>query len=95
SWLIDAEGHTLHEDLFAPETWQRYRWGVYDPAVEARLLGPGGPQASARLAALRAARAALYAEAADARIDTEARSAEEVAERVLLAGGITVVSDLS
>ncbi len=53
SWLIDAEGHTLHEDLFAPETWQRYRWGVYDPAVEARLLGPGGPQASARLAALR------------------------------------------
>ncbi|MFN8502788.1 shikimate kinase [Kouleothrix sp.] len=50
---------------------------------------------AARLAALRAARAALYAEAADARIDTEARSAEEVAERVLLAGGITVVSDLS
>ncbi|MGH6640153.1 MAG: esterase/lipase family protein [Polaromonas sp.] len=53
SWLIDAQGHTLHDDLFATATWERYRWSLYDPAVVARVLASGGADASAHLTDLR------------------------------------------
>ncbi len=44
SWLIDANGKTLHEDLFDPKTWQRYRWNLYDPQIQARIKASAGDQ---------------------------------------------------
>jgi len=52
-WLIDAAAQPLRDDLFEPETWRRYRWNVYDPAVEARLRAQRGMDADAYLAGLR------------------------------------------
>jgi pimeloyl-ACP methyl ester carboxylesterase len=53
TWLIDIDGNPLPESLFDPDVWQRYRWGVYDPAVEARLRATRGAAADAYMAALR------------------------------------------
>jgi pimeloyl-ACP methyl ester carboxylesterase len=53
TWLIDASGRVRHDDLFDDETWSRYRWSVFDPAVEARIRAARGADADAYLAALR------------------------------------------
>src|SRR5215471_2733293 len=53
TWLIDIDGNPLSDSLFDPEVWQRYRWGIYDPAVEARLRVTRGATAEAYVAALR------------------------------------------
>ncbi|HEY2928656.1 lipase/acyltransferase domain-containing protein [Piscinibacter sp.] len=33
SWLVDIDGKPRDDDLFSPETWQRHRWSIYDPAL--------------------------------------------------------------
>jgi pimeloyl-ACP methyl ester carboxylesterase len=38
TWLIDAEGRALPDELFDPATWRRYAWNVHDPTVAARVL---------------------------------------------------------
>jgi shikimate kinase len=53
---------------------------------EARPLLQGGDPA-ARLEALRAARAALYAEVADVRVETDGQGIEQICEVILLALG--------
>jgi pimeloyl-ACP methyl ester carboxylesterase len=53
AWLVDIDGAALSDDLFDPQTWKRYAWGVYDPAVEVRIRENAGAQADARVAALR------------------------------------------
>jgi pimeloyl-ACP methyl ester carboxylesterase len=53
SWLIDASGGTLREDLFDPATWERYRWNIYDPAAVTRIRAERGPGADEYLSALR------------------------------------------
>ena len=37
SWLIDTEGHSLDVNLFDGETWRKFGWSIFDPAVEARM----------------------------------------------------------
>jgi pimeloyl-ACP methyl ester carboxylesterase len=37
TWLIDAHGKAVDADLFATDTWRRFRWSVFDPEVEARV----------------------------------------------------------
>jgi pimeloyl-ACP methyl ester carboxylesterase len=53
TWLIDASGHSRSDDLFDGETWRRYRWSIFDPAVEARIRAAHGAAADAYIAALR------------------------------------------
>jgi pimeloyl-ACP methyl ester carboxylesterase len=53
TWLIDSAGHRLHDDLFDGETWRRYSWLVFDPAVEPRVRAQRGADADAYLTALR------------------------------------------
>jgi pimeloyl-ACP methyl ester carboxylesterase len=52
TWLIDAAGRVRHDDLFDGETWRRYRWSFFDPAVQARIRAARGADADAYLAAL-------------------------------------------
>jgi pimeloyl-ACP methyl ester carboxylesterase len=52
TWLIDASGQARHDDLFDGETWRRYRWSIFDPAVQARIRAARGADADAYLAAL-------------------------------------------
>ena len=52
TWLIDATGQARHDDLFDGETWRRYRWSIFDPAVQARIRAARGADADAYLAAL-------------------------------------------
>jgi pimeloyl-ACP methyl ester carboxylesterase len=52
TWLIDATGQPRHDDLFDGETWRRYRWSIFDPAVQARIRAARGADADAYLAAL-------------------------------------------
>jgi pimeloyl-ACP methyl ester carboxylesterase len=37
TWLVDASGRALADDVFDPATWQRYGWGVHDTEVAARV----------------------------------------------------------
>ncbi|TAK91357.1 MAG: alpha/beta hydrolase [Burkholderiaceae bacterium] len=37
TWLIDIDGHGLHDNLFDSETWEHYHWSIFDPVVEARI----------------------------------------------------------
>lgn len=53
TWLIDIEGNPMADSLFDPEVWQRYGFGIYDPAIDARLRATRGPKADAYVAALR------------------------------------------
>ncbi|MCH8622682.1 alpha/beta fold hydrolase [Undibacterium sp. TS12] len=39
SWLIDASGNILQDNLFDVATWQRYRWSLYNPEIQARMQG--------------------------------------------------------
>jgi pimeloyl-ACP methyl ester carboxylesterase len=52
TWLIDAAGRARHDDLFDGETWRRYRWSIFDPAVQARIRAARGADADAYLSAL-------------------------------------------
>jgi len=53
TWLIDPSGRDLHDDLFDGEVWRRYRWSIFDPAVEARIRAARGTDQDAHIAALR------------------------------------------
>jgi pimeloyl-ACP methyl ester carboxylesterase len=52
TWLLDVSGHVLHDDLFDGATWRRYRWSIFDPAVEARIRAARGADAEAYYTAL-------------------------------------------
>jgi len=52
TWLIDVSGQARHDDLFDDATWRRYRWSIFDPAVQARIRAARGADADAYLAAL-------------------------------------------
>jgi pimeloyl-ACP methyl ester carboxylesterase len=54
-WLADINGNTILADLYDVKTWQRYRWGVYDPEVVNRVIetAPDREQGQARLELLR------------------------------------------
>ncbi len=51
TWLVDAAGEALPDDLFDPATWRHYEWSVYDSTAVMRLRG--GDVDDDRLAALR------------------------------------------
>jgi pimeloyl-ACP methyl ester carboxylesterase len=51
TWLIDTSGNARDDDLFDGETWRRYRWSIFDPAVVARIRAERGTNANAYLAA--------------------------------------------
>lgn len=36
-WLVTADGEVLDRDLFDIELWRRFEWGIFDPAVRARV----------------------------------------------------------
>jgi pimeloyl-ACP methyl ester carboxylesterase len=44
SWLIDATGRELPDELFDPATWRRNAWNVHDPEVAARVLAKHGEE---------------------------------------------------
>jgi pimeloyl-ACP methyl ester carboxylesterase len=52
TWLLDATGHGLHDDLFDGEIWRRYRWSIFDPLVEARIRAAHGAGSDRYLTAL-------------------------------------------
>ena len=52
TWLIDASGTALPDDLFDGAVWRRYRWSIFDPAVEARIRARQGSDAAAYMHAL-------------------------------------------
>ncbi|MFZ6780595.1 lipase/acyltransferase domain-containing protein [Undibacterium sp. Ji83W] len=41
TWLIDANGNILGDNLFDMATWQRYRWSLFNPEIQARIQGQG------------------------------------------------------
>jgi hypothetical protein len=51
TWLIDAQGQALHDDLFDAGTWKRYGWSIHDPAVQARMARGQGDAGADGLAA--------------------------------------------
>ncbi len=53
TWLIDAQGRGLYEDLFSSATWRRFGWSVYSPAAATRLKAARGADSDAYLEALR------------------------------------------
>ena len=52
SWLIDAKGNGLHDDLFDAKTWERYRWSLYDPEIQTRLALASGMKSAEQFAAM-------------------------------------------
>jgi pimeloyl-ACP methyl ester carboxylesterase len=42
TWLVDNRGKAVDADLFAGETWRRYRWSVFEPEIESRLRAARG-----------------------------------------------------
>ena len=52
SWLIDANGNALHDDLFDAKTWERYRWSLHDPVIQARLALASGMKSAEQFAAM-------------------------------------------
>ncbi len=42
--FLDAEGEPMDVDLFEPESWRRYGWSVFDPAVRRRIVRSGGEE---------------------------------------------------
>ena len=38
TWVIDIHGEPIESDLFDVQTWQQYRWSIFDPKVKARIL---------------------------------------------------------
>jgi pimeloyl-ACP methyl ester carboxylesterase len=36
-WLLSASGRPLQRDLYDIELWRRFQWGIFDPAVRARI----------------------------------------------------------
>jgi pimeloyl-ACP methyl ester carboxylesterase len=52
SWLIDANGNGLHDDLFDVKTWERYRWSLHDPVIQARLASASGMKSAEQFAAM-------------------------------------------
>lgn len=37
-WLLSARGEPLDRDLYDIALWRRFQWGIFDPAVRARIL---------------------------------------------------------
>jgi pimeloyl-ACP methyl ester carboxylesterase len=52
TWLIDLSGRARSDELFDGETWRRYRWSIFDPAVQARIRAARGADADTYLDAL-------------------------------------------
>lgn len=50
TWMIGSRGERLDIDLYDAETWRRYRWAVFDPAVRRRIARAAGTDAEAELA---------------------------------------------
>jgi pimeloyl-ACP methyl ester carboxylesterase len=53
TWLIDSSGAARNDDLFDGDVWRRYRWSIFDPAIEARIRARHGKDADEYLTALR------------------------------------------
>ncbi|MFZ6744066.1 lipase/acyltransferase domain-containing protein [Undibacterium sp. JH2W] len=52
SWLIDADGNILGDNLFDVATWQRYRWSLFNPEIQARVQAKGASMSGLALADL-------------------------------------------
>lgn len=53
TWLIDADGRGLYEDLFSGATWRRFGWSVFSPGAAMRLKAERGTNSDAYLESLR------------------------------------------
>lgn len=47
TWMIDVHGARLDIDLYDPDTWRRYGWAVFDPAVRERIVRAAGGSVAA------------------------------------------------
>jgi pimeloyl-ACP methyl ester carboxylesterase len=52
TWLIGADGQPQQDDLFDGAIWRRYRWSIFDPAVETRIRAVHSAGADAYLDSL-------------------------------------------
>jgi pimeloyl-ACP methyl ester carboxylesterase len=50
--LIDTDGKPRPEELYDGATWRAFRWGIFDPAIEARIRAANGANGDAYLKAL-------------------------------------------
>jgi pimeloyl-ACP methyl ester carboxylesterase len=37
-WIVTPSGKPLKRDLFDVDTWRRFEWSIFDPAVQARII---------------------------------------------------------
>lgn len=47
-WLLAPDGTPLERDLFDVDVWRRFEWGIFDPAVRARIAARFDDPAQAR-----------------------------------------------
>ncbi len=54
SWIITPSGDDLDRDVFDVETWRRFEWSIFDPAVRQRVIAAAPDRAAGerRLATL-------------------------------------------
>ena len=38
NWIVDLEGNTIMMDIFDYQTWQKYKWAIYDPLVREVII---------------------------------------------------------
>jgi pimeloyl-ACP methyl ester carboxylesterase len=38
NWIVDLEGNTIKMDIFNYQTWQKYKWAIYDPLVREVII---------------------------------------------------------
>lgn len=51
-WIVSSDGTSLERDQFDVEVWERFQWGIFDPAIRRRVGGQaGGGRAVAALEA--------------------------------------------
>ena len=49
NWAIDINGSPLNIDLYSPQTWRTFQWGVFSPQVKQQLLNNANSAADAQM----------------------------------------------
>jgi pimeloyl-ACP methyl ester carboxylesterase len=47
-WLVDLRGNLVRRDVFSIETWREFRWSIFDPAAQRRIIARHGGGATGR-----------------------------------------------
>lgn len=88
-WLLSARGEPIERDLYDIGLWRRFEWGIFDPAVRARIASERA-DAPAYLAALEARMAASLERARRFTWSLSVDEGEPPVRPVLLGGDCTL-----